>query len=76
MEPELRSMSLAYRLTLWQRIWRIVLPFAPLQVFTGARTALVISFIVMVISELARSRQRDRVLRPADASVVRHPRYV
>jgi len=51
-EPELRAMSLAYRLTLWQRIWRIVLPSALPQIFAGARTALAISFIVMVISEM------------------------
>lgn len=50
--PELGSMSLAYRLTLWQRIWRIVLPSALPQIFAGARTALAISFIVMVISEM------------------------
>jgi ABC-type nitrate/sulfonate/bicarbonate transport system permease component len=51
-EPELRLMAVAYRLTLWQRIWRIVLPSALPQIFAGARTALAISFIVMVISEM------------------------
>lgn len=51
-EPELRSMALAYRLTPWQRIWHVVLPSALPQIFAGARTALAISFIVMVISEM------------------------
>ena len=42
----------AYRLSRWDRIRFIVLPNAAPQIFAGARTALAISVVAMVISEM------------------------
>jgi len=49
---ELTEMSRVYQLSPIQRVQFIVLPSALPQIFAGARTALAISFIVMVISEM------------------------
>lgn len=51
-DPVLREVSSVYRLSRLQRIRHIVLPGALPQIFAGARTALAISFIVMVTSEM------------------------
>jgi sulfonate transport system permease protein len=51
-DPVLREMSAVYRLSGLQRIRHVVLPGALPQIFAGARTALAISFIVMVTSEM------------------------
>lgn len=51
-EPVLRQVSRTYRLTPLDRIRFLVLPNAAPQIFAGARTALAISFVAMVISEM------------------------
>jgi ABC-type nitrate/sulfonate/bicarbonate transport system permease component len=50
-EPLLVDMARTFRLGRWQRLRRIVLPSAGPQIFAGARTALAIAVIVMVVSE-------------------------
>jgi ABC-type nitrate/sulfonate/bicarbonate transport system permease component len=50
-EPLLLDMARAFRLGRWRRLRRIVLPSAGPQIFAGARTALAIAVIVMVVSE-------------------------
>jgi ABC-type nitrate/sulfonate/bicarbonate transport system permease component len=50
-EPLLLDMARAFRLGRWQRLRRIVLPSAGPQIFAGARTALAIAVIVMVVGE-------------------------
>jgi ABC-type nitrate/sulfonate/bicarbonate transport system permease component len=51
-DPVLVDMTKGYRLSTLQRVRFIVLPGALPQIFAGARTALAISFIVMVTSEM------------------------
>lgn len=51
-EPVLRQVSRTYRLGRLDRIRFLVLPNAAPQIFAGARTALAISFVAMVISEM------------------------
>jgi ABC-type nitrate/sulfonate/bicarbonate transport system permease component len=51
-EPMLREVAVSYRLSRWDRFRYIVLPTASPQIFAGARTALAVSVIAMVISEL------------------------
>ena len=50
-EPLLLEMARTFRLGRWQRLRRIVLPSAGPQIFAGARTALAIAVIVMVVGE-------------------------
>jgi ABC-type nitrate/sulfonate/bicarbonate transport system permease component len=50
-EPLLLDVARTFRLGRWQRLRRVVLPSAGPQVFAGARTALAIAVIVMVIGE-------------------------
>jgi ABC-type nitrate/sulfonate/bicarbonate transport system permease component len=50
-EPLLLDVARSFRLTRWQRLRRIVLPAAGPQIFAGARTALSIAVIVMVVGE-------------------------
>jgi ABC-type nitrate/sulfonate/bicarbonate transport system permease component len=50
-EPLLLDVARMCRLGRWQRLRRIVLPSAGPQIFAGARTALAIAVIVMVIAE-------------------------
>jgi ABC-type nitrate/sulfonate/bicarbonate transport system permease component len=50
-EPLLLDMARTFRLGRWQRLRRIVLPSAGPQIFAGARTALAIAVIVMVVGE-------------------------
>jgi ABC-type nitrate/sulfonate/bicarbonate transport system permease component len=51
-EPVLRDVSRSYRLSPWDRIRFIILPTATPQIFAGARTALAIGVVAMVISEM------------------------
>ncbi|MFW5470230.1 ABC transporter permease [Knoellia sp. CPCC 206435] len=51
-EPVLRDVSRSYRLSRWDRIRYITLPTAMPQIFAGARTALAIGVVAMVISEM------------------------
>lgn len=51
-EPVLLQVSRTYRLSRLDRIRYMVLPNAAPQIFAGARTALAISFVAMVISEM------------------------
>lgn len=51
-EPVLRDVASSYRLTLADRMRYIVLPNASPQIFAGARTALAIGVVAMVISEM------------------------
>jgi ABC-type nitrate/sulfonate/bicarbonate transport system permease component len=50
-EPLLVDVATAFRLGRWQRLRRIVLPSAGPQIFAGARTALAIAVVVLVIGE-------------------------
>jgi ABC-type nitrate/sulfonate/bicarbonate transport system permease component len=50
-EPLLLDVARTFRLGRWQRLRRIVLPSAGPQIFAGARTALAIAVIVMVVGE-------------------------
>lgn len=51
-EPVLLDVAASYRLTLADRLRYIVLPNASPQIFAGARTALAIGVVAMVISEM------------------------
>lgn len=51
-EPVLRQVAASYRLGRLNRIRFVVLPTAAPQIFAGARTALAISVVAMVISEM------------------------
>lgn len=51
-EPVLRQVAASYRLGKLDRIRFLVLPNAAPQIFAGARTALAISVVAMVISEM------------------------
>jgi ABC-type nitrate/sulfonate/bicarbonate transport system permease component len=50
-EPLLLDVARTFRLNRWQQLRRIVLPSAGPQIFAGARTALAIAIIVMVVGE-------------------------
>ncbi|MDQ1709493.1 MAG: hypothetical protein QOG49_878 [Frankiaceae bacterium] len=50
-EPLLIDMAISYGMGRWRRLRSIVLPSAAPQIFAGARTALAISVIIMVVSE-------------------------
>ncbi len=51
-EPVLRQVAASHRLKMSHRIRFIILPNAAPQIFAGARTALAISVVAMVISEM------------------------
>lgn len=51
----LKDMSKVYGMTMWQRIWQIVLPSASPQIFVGIRISLAIGLILMVVSEMVAS---------------------
>lgn len=51
-EPVLLQVSRTYRLSPMDRVRFMILPNAAPQIFAGARTALAISFVAMVISEM------------------------
>jgi ABC-type nitrate/sulfonate/bicarbonate transport system permease component len=50
-EPLLLDMAVSYGVGRWRRLRSIILPAASPQIFAGARTALAISVIIMVVSE-------------------------
>jgi ABC-type nitrate/sulfonate/bicarbonate transport system permease component len=50
-EPLLRDVSRVFRVGPWRRLAQIILPGASPQIFAGARTALAISLIIMVVAE-------------------------
>lgn len=50
-EPTLLDASRVFRLGRWQQLFSIILPGASPQIFAGARTALSITVIIMVVSE-------------------------
>jgi ABC-type nitrate/sulfonate/bicarbonate transport system permease component len=50
-EPLLVDMAVSYGMGRWRRLRSIILPAAAPQIFAGARTALAISVIIMVVSE-------------------------
>jgi ABC-type nitrate/sulfonate/bicarbonate transport system permease component len=50
-EPLLIDMAVSYGMGSWRRLRSIVLPAASPQIFAGARTALAIAVILMVVSE-------------------------
>lgn len=54
-DPQLLDMSRVYGLSRRQRIVRLVLPAASPQIFVGARLALSIALILMVVSEMVAS---------------------
>jgi ABC-type nitrate/sulfonate/bicarbonate transport system permease component len=56
LDPVLRDTARAYRLGTWTRVRRMVLPGASPQIVTGARQALSIAIILMVISEMFTAR--------------------
>lgn len=51
-EPVLHQVAASYRITLADRIRFLILPAASPQIFAGARTALAISVVAMVIAEM------------------------
>jgi ABC-type nitrate/sulfonate/bicarbonate transport system permease component len=55
-EPLLIDMATAYGMGRWRRLRSIILPAAAPQIFAGARTALAISVIIMVVSETVGSQ--------------------
>lgn len=54
-EPVQLQVSRSFHLNGWTRLWYILLPSAAPQVFAGARTALAISVIAMVFTEMVGS---------------------
>ncbi|WP_084125562.1 ABC transporter permease [Demequina sp. NBRC 110054] len=52
LEPTLTDTAKSYRLSWWRRLLFVVLPGSSPRIFTGARQALSIGVILMVISEL------------------------
>lgn len=50
-EPVLLDVARTFRVGRWRRLFRIILPSAGPQIFAGARIALAISLIIMVVSE-------------------------
>jgi ABC-type nitrate/sulfonate/bicarbonate transport system permease component len=55
-EPLLIDMAVSYGMGRWRRLRSIILPAAAPQIFAGARTALAISVIIMVVSETVGSQ--------------------
>lgn len=51
-DPVLRDVAASYRLGFWRRLFRLILPGASPQIVTGARQALPVAIIMMVISEM------------------------
>jgi ABC-type nitrate/sulfonate/bicarbonate transport system permease component len=51
-EPVQLQVSRSFHLTRWDRLWFILLPSSAPQVFAGARTALAVSVIAMVFTEM------------------------
>ncbi|GAA1721165.1 ABC transporter permease [Isoptericola hypogeus] len=56
LDPVLKDTARAYRLGAWSRARRLMLPGAGPQIVTGARQALSIAIILMVISEMFAAR--------------------
>jgi ABC-type nitrate/sulfonate/bicarbonate transport system permease component len=54
-DPTLRETSRVYRISKWDRLFRVMLPAATPQIFAGMRTALSLALIMMVISEMVAS---------------------
>lgn len=50
-EPVLLDVARTFRIGRWRRLFKIILPSAGPQIFAGARIALAISLIIMVVSE-------------------------
>jgi ABC-type nitrate/sulfonate/bicarbonate transport system permease component len=50
-EPLLIDMAICYGMGRWRRLRSVILPAAAPQIFAGARTALAVSVILMVVSE-------------------------
>lgn len=55
LDPQVRDMARSYQLTFGERIARIILPNAGPQIFTGLRTTLQLSIILIVVSEMVGS---------------------
>lgn len=55
--PELRDMSVSYRLTKSQRLFSVILPNASPQIFAGLRVTLQLSIILIVVSEMVAATQ-------------------
>ena len=51
-EPTLKQVSTVYRLSPWQRLWSVILPYASPHIFAGVRTCLSICLLLMVVSEM------------------------
>lgn len=54
-EPTYIEMSRVYRLGRWSRIFRVILPAAGPQIFAGARLALAIALILVLVAEMLAS---------------------
>ena len=51
-DPVLMNTAATFRLSAWQRFWKIVLPAASPQIVTGLRVSLAIALILVVTSEM------------------------
>lgn len=51
-EPQQLDMARAYKVSHWNRIFRIILPAATPQIFAGLRVALAVALLVMAFSEM------------------------
>lgn len=54
-DPDMQEMARVYGLRRFERVRRVVLPAATPQIFAGARLALAIALILMVVSEMVAS---------------------
>jgi sulfonate transport system permease protein len=48
----LLDVSRSYRFTFWQTLWRVRVPAAAPQVFSGLQVSLQVAFVVMIVSEM------------------------
>lgn len=55
-EPTLKDVAAVYRLTPWQRLRTVIIPYAGPHIFAGLRTCLAISLLLMVVSEMVAAR--------------------
>ena len=75
-DPTQRETARVYGIGARDRLLRVTLPAAAPQIFAGMRTSLSLALILMVISEMVASSQRDRLLHPAGPALVRDHRDV
>jgi sulfonate transport system permease protein len=52
-DPVVKDVSSAFRLTPWTRLFAVRLPSAAPQIFAGARTALSVAIVLIVVSEMS-----------------------